>query len=257
MPLIGHEGHADLIRTWAKGSDVYNSVHSEDVKSIIIVSAHHESKDGKILIMDDEKPQLLFDYGGFPPETYKYKISNPGNRVLANRIASLLSEAKILHEMESGRGHDHGAFVPLLGLEIPQKRPSLPVVSISLPGPADYRNANVTNSCFNFGKALASLRSEGVLLMGSGNTFHSFSPVPHVQTAAFDAHLRSLAQGAGGKDLRNWAEHSAAKACHPRPEHLLPLIVMAGAAAASDPQGLIVPVPHDFMGNAASHFIFN
>lgn len=256
LPLMGHDGHADLIKTWDAGSDIYNILHSEAVQSVVIVSAHHESADGRILIMDDEQPSLLYDYGGFPPETYKYTMPNPGSRVLAARVASLLAAAGIANSMETNRGHDHGVFVPLLGLKVPQKRPDLPVISISLPGPADYSQQGQTENHWNFGKALTALRMEGVLFVGSGNSFHSRANIP-AESKAYDTYLQGLAQGAGGKDFRHWADHPAARKCHPRPEHLLPLIVLAGAAAASTPKGQVQAIPHDFMGHAASHFVFH
>jgi len=253
---MGHDGHLDLLRTWQKGSDLYEMLHSESVQSIVVVSAHHESSDGRILIMSDDKPKLLFDYEGFPPETYRYTMPNPGSPALASRVASLLTAAGIANSMETNRGHDHGVFVPLLALEVPQKRPSLPIISISLPGPADYSQQGQTEKHWNFGKALSPLRSEGTLILGSGNSFHSRANVP-AESKDYDSFLRGLAQGASRKDFRNWAEHPQARKCHPRPEHLLPLIVVAGAASASAATGRIQAIPHDFMGHSASHFVFH
>jgi aromatic ring-opening dioxygenase catalytic subunit (LigB family) len=251
MPLIGK--NRDLMRTWAPGSSLHSILHSPDIKSIVVISAHHESDDGSVLVMNDLKPKLLFDYSGFPPETYEYTLPNPGEPSLAARVTSLLSAASIPTRTEPGRGHDHGVFVPLLALEVASKRPTLPIVSVSLRGPAAYRTGvNLNSLHWEMGRALAPLRNESVLLLGSGNTYHGrASPA---EAASFDEHLRALAEEQG-RDLRRWEEHAAARKCHPRPEHLLPLLVCAGAAEAAGAVA-VESSPHDFMGKAASHFVF-
>ncbi len=251
LPLLNHAGHRDLVRTWAPGLPVHTVVHDDSVTAIVVVSAHYESRDGSVRVMADEAPALLFDYSGFPPPTYAYTIENPGSPRLAARVAELLSDAHIPTADELHRGHDHGTFVPLLGLGVAAQRPRLPVVSISLRGPADYgaTESQVTAAHWAMGQALAPLRREGVLLLGSGNTHHGRST--RREAEEFDGFLRGLGD-AGPSHLRRWAEHPAALRCHPRPEHLLPLLVCAGAAESAQ----IESVPHDFMGNASSHFIF-
>jgi aromatic ring-opening dioxygenase catalytic subunit (LigB family) len=251
LPLLGHASHRDLLRTWAPGTSIHSALHDPAVDAIVVVSAHYESDDGCVLVATDERPGLLFDYGGFPPETYKYTMPNPGSPAVAAQVMQLLSDAGIPSKAESGRGHDHGVFVPLLALEIAAKRPSVPVVSVSLCGPAAYTSgaAELTATHWDMGRALSPLRERGVLLVGSGNTFHGRSTSEEAQS--FDAHLHSLA-GATERDLREWYKHAAATKCHPRPEHFLPLLVCAGAAAGTKGVG----IQHDFMGSAASHFIF-
>jgi len=168
MPLLGAESHTELISTWAPGSEIYNACHDDAVKAILVISAHHETGDGSVSVMTDEAPGLLFDYNNFPPETYEYTFCNPGCTRLSRRIMDLLTEAGIPNQPELGRGHDHGTFVPLLGLDI-QKRPELPVVSVSLRGPAQYRSRGpdmaLTEAHWELGKALAPLRKEGALML--------------------------------------------------------------------------------------------
>ena len=197
----------------------------------------------------DPRPGLLFDYGGFPPETYRYTMDNPGSPELGQRVLDLLRAADIPSQAQSGRGHDHGVFVPLLGLGVTTERPSLPVVSISLRGPG-VRRTGLTEEHFAMGRALAPLRREGVLVLGSGNSVHGRC-TPE-QAKAFDEHLQALA-AEGPEALRRWDEHPAASVCHARPEHLVPLLVCAGAAAGAT----VESVPHDFMGDAACHFLFH
>lgn len=260
LPLLGHAGHIDLLRTWEKGSVIYNALHDEKVTSIVIVSAHHESTDGSVLIMKDETPKLLFDYGGFPKETYEYTLSNPGSPALADTISRLLSAAGITNKFETNRGHDHGVFVPMLALHVAEKRPSLPIVSVSLLGPADYKMENQNEKHWKLGVALASLRDQGTLIIGSGNSFHGAN-APATKSLEFDNHLKALSDSRDLHSFLLWENNSAARLCHPRPEHLLPMIVCAGAASSSasstgEASATISRIPHNFMGHASSHFVF-
>lgn len=257
MPLIGDPGHDALVETWAPGSPMHDALHAPGVEALIVVSAHHESRDGSVLVMMDESPGLLFDYSGFPPETYTYTMPNPGAPELAKRVLEALQAAGVAAREERDRGHDHGVFVPLLGLGVHEARPGLPVVSVSLRGPAAYPTASargehegdLTRQHWELGRALAPLLGDGTLLIGSGNTFHGRAT--KAEARAFDEHLRALAE-ASPAHLRRWENHPAARKCHPRPEHLLPLLVCAGAAS----DARVRSVPHDFMGYAASHFLF-
>ena len=104
LPLLGHAGHTELLSTWAPGSSVWCTLHDPSVKAILVISAHHESKDHGVLIQRDAEPSLLFDYGGFPAECYEYTMPNPGCPALADRVASLLTAADIPNMMETGRG---------------------------------------------------------------------------------------------------------------------------------------------------------
>jgi aromatic ring-opening dioxygenase catalytic subunit (LigB family) len=182
----------------------------------VVISGHHESDDGSVSVMADSNPGLLFDYNGFPPESYQYKLPNPGNPELAQRIQALLTAAHIPNQAEEGRGHDHGVFVPLLGLDIPQ-RPDLPIVSVSLRGPAAFRtqgpDKQLTELHWALGRALGPLREEGVLILGSGNTHHGRST--RAEAAEFDANLHRLAQS-DETGLKQWEGHPAARKCHGR-----------------------------------------
>lgn len=248
LPLLGHESHTDLIRTWAPESPVHRVLHNPAVKAIVVVSAHHETVDRSVQVMTDAQPSLLFDYGGFPPETYTYTLPNPGAPALATRVLAQLTAANIQARPQSGRGHDHGVFIPLLGLGVARHRPSLPVISVSLRGPGVHR-PEVTSDHLRMGHALADLRSEGVLLVGSGNSIHG--RCTPAQSSAYDQHLRSLA-AQGPSAFERWAEHPATRVCHARPEHLLPLLVCAGAA----PSATVEAIQHTSMGDDSSHFVF-
>jgi aromatic ring-opening dioxygenase catalytic subunit (LigB family) len=248
LPLIGHAGHASLVDSWSAGGLVRATLHDPAVRAIVVVSAHHEGSGDGVDVMADAQPSLLFDYRGFPPETYRYALPNPGSPELAGRVMALLEGEGIAVREQRERGHDHGVFVPLFGLDVARKRPSLPVVSVSLHGAGSYR-PGVDSQQFALGQALAPLRQEGVLLVGSGNSVHG--RCTPAQSQAFDDHLNGLAVE-GPAALLRWGEHVDARVCHPRPEHLLPLLVCAGAA----PGAVVEAVRHTFMGDAASHFVF-
>lgn len=248
LPLLQHPSHEGLITSWRPGGVIRDTVLDPAVKALVVVSAHHESTDGAVEVMADTQPSLLFDYHGFPPQTYGYTLPNPGSPELAARILARLDDAGIHARPQRGRGHDHGVFVPLLGLGI-EARPTLPIVSVSLRGPATWRSS-LTADHVELGAALSWLRGDGVLLVGSGNSIHgrcSFS-----QTKAFDDHLGSLAQQGPLALLQGWADHPMAEVCHRRPEHLVPMLVCGGAAS----DGHIESIPYTTMNEASRHILF-
>lgn len=247
LPLLEHPSHEGLIETWAPGGKVHELIHDPSVKAIVVVSAHHESADGAVEVMGDEKPALLFDYGGFPPVSYTYELDNPGSPHLSQRVLGLLQASGISTRLQTKRGHDHGVFVPLLGLGI-EKRPTLPVISVSIRGPGTYR-PNLSADHVEMGKALEPLRGEGVLILGSGNSIHGRCTFE--QTQSFDGHLRALASE-GPAELTRWHQHPMAKICHRRPEHLIPLLVCAGAALDST----VELIRYTTMNEASCHFLF-
>lgn len=204
---------------------------------ILIISAHWEASRAEFTA--GERPELIFDYTGFPPETYQYRYPAPGAPALAAKWAERLSAAQI-PAGTSTRGWDHGCFVPLL-LSHPQA--NIPVVQLSL-----IRRLDPTEH-IALGAALAPLRQEGVLIIGSGLSFHNmavfFQPSANnrARSEAFDAWLNDslcnehLSHSERCARLINWQAAPEARFCHPREEHLVPLHVCLGAAEAS-PQAL-------------------
>ena len=198
--------------------------------AILVVSAHWES--AKVKITTAAKPLLLFDYDGFPPETYAYRYDCPGpSPALGARIQSLLSAEGIPCEGDAARGLDHGVFVPLL-LAWPSA--TIPVLQLSLHSSLDPKLH------LRMGRALAPLRDEGVLIVGSGSSVHNleafFSPSSELTEAShtFDAFLArasAMPSAERAAALTAW-EHATpvSRLMHPREEHLLPLMVAAGAA---------------------------
>ena len=204
------------------------SVH--EPSAILVVSAHWE--EARPTVMTHAKPPLYYDYSGFPAHTYELKWPAPGAPDLADRVVQLLSGAGIEHDTNPTRGFDHGTFIPLM-LTWPE--PTIPTTQLSLVKGLDPRVH------LAIGQALAPLRDEGVLIVGSGMSFHNMrafgNPQAGPQAEAFDAWVRETALlGASERNRRlaNWTDAPAARFCHPREEHLIPLMVCAGAAG-SDP----------------------
>ncbi len=197
-------------------------------RSVLVISAHWECAEPTLLSAPEH--HLLFDYYGFPEHTYRLTYPAPGAPAVATRVAQLLSAAGLRSEMDPNRGLDHGVFVPFK-LIYPQA--DIPMLQLSL------RNGLDAAEHLAIGRALRPLRDEGVLIVGSGMSYHNlrqfFSSTPAAVQAAgeFDAWLGSvMASPAPAREqaLAQWQHAPGALACHPRAEHLLPLMVIAGAA---------------------------
>jgi len=194
-------------------------------KAVLVISAHWEET--VPTVMTSSKPPLLFDYYGFPPESYELTWPAPGEPVLARRVRELLSGAGFQSAENGERGFDHGTFVPL---KLAYPEANVPTVQLSL-----IRGLDPAQH-LALGRALAPLRDEGVFIVGSGMTFHNlraFGPQSSNAAEAFDAWLREsvpLPQAERDRRLTDWASAPAARMAHPREEHLLPLMVIAGAA---------------------------
>jgi aromatic ring-opening dioxygenase catalytic subunit (LigB family) len=178
--------------------------------------------------MASPRPPILYDYGGFPPEAYTITWPAPGDPALAGRVVGLLEAAGIPARTDPARGYDHGAFIPF---KVSWPEAEVPAIQLSLKAgldPAEH---------LAIGRALAPLRDEGVLLLGSGMTYHNLRSIrtgaAGGTSQAFDAWLREAATAAPAmrdRLLAGWATAPQARQAHPREEHLLPLMVAAGAA---------------------------
>lgn len=198
-------------------------------KAVLVITGHWEA--AEFSVSTAEHPPMDYDYYGFPEHTYQLQYPAPGSPALAARVQALLADAGMRCEADPQRGFDHGTFVPLW-LMYPQA--DVPVVLLSMKSsydPAEHIRA---------GRAIAALRDEGVLIVGSGLTYHNmrgFGQRASTAVAAqFEDYLnRAIAQpdpAQRDRMLVDWRSAPGARLAHPREDHLLPLMVVAGAAGA-------------------------
>ena len=202
-------------------------MRAEKPRAVLMVSGHWETDE--VAVMASPKPPMVYDYYGFPPETYEIVYPAPGAPALAERTAGLLREAGIAVSLDTRQGFDHGTFAPMAVI---WPEAEVPTYQVSIR--KDYDPARH----FAIGRALAPLRDEGVLIVGSGLSYHNlrmFGPQAKVPSEAFDAWLgETLALPAGQRTaaLENWETAPYARVCHAQEDHLVPLFVALGAAEA-------------------------
>lgn len=202
----------------------------ERPRAILIVSGHW--LEPRATFGAAKAPPLIYDYQGFPRHTYELKFPAPGDPALARRARELLEKAGISAGEDAERGYDHGVFIPLLLVE---PHADIPVVQLSLENSLDPARH------LAIGRALEPLREEGVLIVGSGMSFHNlqnfYRADPRVLQLAekFDAFLTdAVAQDeeARARALTKWEAAPGARVSQPHEDHLLPLMVAAGAAGS-------------------------
>ncbi len=198
-------------------------------KAVLVVTGHWEADE--FTVCTGEHPPMEYDYSGFPAHTYQIRYPAPGSPLVAARVGELLEAAGIVHRTDDRRGFDHGTFVPL-SLMYPEA--DVPIVMLSMKSsydPAEH---------IRLGRALGPLRDEGVLIMGSGLTYHNmrgFGQAGSTPVAqAFEQFLNDAItqpDAARRNDLLvHWQDAPGARLAHPREDHLIPLMVVAGAAGA-------------------------
>ena len=226
LPVLGDTGHRAMI-------DFMRRLPAQLQKpdSILVVSAHWE--EGVATLLGSRNPPILHDYYGFPKEAYDITYPAPGSPALAEKIGELLRENNVRFRIDTERGFDHGLFIPLK-LMYPQA--DIPSLQISLLSGLD------AGAHLALGKALARLRGENILVIGSGFSFHNLqafswagSDEPDPRNDAFQTWLTEVCTGPGAQQEREqllveWEKAPSARYCHPREEHLLPLHVCVGMA---------------------------
>jgi aromatic ring-opening dioxygenase catalytic subunit (LigB family) len=220
-------------------------------QAVLVVSGHWEER--QPTVSSGARPGMIYDYRGFPPHTYEVSYPAPGSPALAERVAALLGAAGHAAALDAQRGFDHGTFSMLYPV-YPQA--DVPVVQLSLRQDLDPL------AHIEMGRALAPLRREGVLIIGSGLSYHNlrqFGPAGSVPSRGFDAWLRAtlltLTPRERSAALLRWDQAPYARVAHPREEHLLPLMVALGAA--EEEEAACVYHEDDFFGSlAVSSFRF-
>lgn len=229
LPILGDPAHAVLTRFM---QDI--PARLGNPRAILVISAHWEEQQASVTAA--ARPELIYDYYGFPPESYQIRYPAPGAPELSARVAELLEAQNIPGYADRSRGFDHGLFVPL---KLMYPAADIPCTQLSLLSSLDPA------AHIRLGEALAPLCDEGVLIVGSGLSFHNlrafFSEPTEKSVAdslAFDNWLRhtltasEMGDEMRAEQLRHWQQAPAARFCHPREEHLLPLHVCFGVAKA-------------------------
>jgi aromatic ring-opening dioxygenase catalytic subunit (LigB family) len=219
-------------------------------KAVLVITAHWEGRD--FMLSSSARPPMIYDYGGFPPHTYEVQYNAPGAPELAAQVKSLLDAGGYPAVLDGQRGFDHGTFSAMYPV---YPDADVPIVQLSLKHGLDPKTH------LEVGRLLAPLRKEGVLIVGSGLSYHNlraFNAQGAAASHAFDDWLRAtmaLAPQERTARLIEWETAPGARMAHPREEHLLPLMVALGAA---EEEAAAVPYHEDaFMGSlAVSSFRF-
>lgn len=224
LPLLQPESHANMIQ--------YYKEFGKDYKpdAIVVFSAHTERE--QFTVIGNHPKDLLYDYYGFPKESYSLEYNPPIDSVLTNRITELLEKNNLLANQKTEK-FDHGVYIPLI---IMYPNQDIPVIQISL-----KKGLNETQH-INLGKALSSLKDENILFIGSGSSFHNLRSIisqsgndknilfhdglVHILTKDIDEDKRE-------ELLVNWRNLPHSSFCHPRSEHLIPLLVCYGIMQSS------------------------
>ncbi len=199
----------------------------ERPKAVLVITGHWEAD--AFTVSTSPHPPMVYDYYGFPEHTYHLKYPAPGKPELAARAKALLTQAGLDCREDPDQGFDHGTFVPL-GLMYPNA--DMPIVLLSLKSSYDAAEH------VKVGQAIASLRDEGILIVGSGLTYHNMRgfnrPESKPVSYDFEAYLNEAISNPDAARrnamLVDWENAPSARLAHPREDHLLPLMVAAGAA---------------------------
>lgn len=207
-----------------------------DAPRAALVVSGHWIEDGFALSSGAE-PGMVYDYSGFPPHTYQIRYRAPGSPALASRVQSLLQQGGIRARLDPQRGFDHGTFSMMQPL-YPEE--TLPIVQLSVDRSYDPALH------LQLGALLGPLRDEGVLIIGSGLTYHNMSGIRDPKggpvSAAFDEWLHETLVKTTPESrvhrLLEWEEAPMARAAHPEEDHLIPLMAVVGAAGKDRAQAV-------------------
>jgi aromatic ring-opening dioxygenase catalytic subunit (LigB family) len=226
LPILGEVDRNSPAAQWFRQLSRQLSLPSSP-KAILVITAHWETSDSVHISAQEKHTELLYDYSGFPSESYQIKYTPPGDVNLSKRVKKLLEEAGISAKLDDKRNFDHGVYTPL---KLIYPEANIPVVAISV-----LRNLSPSQH-LAIGKALAPLRKEEILLIGSGSSVHGFNLTEKQANAFISELIKVLTQydeHEREKVLLNWDKVLPyARLNHPREEHFIPLHVIVGAAGS-------------------------
>jgi aromatic ring-opening dioxygenase catalytic subunit (LigB family) len=227
LPVLGDPDHHEMVEHLG---NIASTIQKPS--AIIVISAHWE--ESVATVTAHPEPPIIYDYFGFPPESYTIKYPAPGEPTLAAELVEILEQENVASRLDHDRGFDHGLFVPLLFM---YPEADIPCVQLSLLSNLDPENH------IRMGEALSKLSRSNVLILGSGFSFHNLKELlggnartPDRANELFESWLvdtctaPSLDEHERTHRLIDWASAPGARYCHPREEHLLPLHVCYGVA---------------------------
>jgi 4,5-DOPA dioxygenase extradiol len=197
-------------------------------RAIVMVSAHHMTIAPEVGMAPS--PETIYDFSGFPPALYQIKYPAHGGTAVGERLLQLLNEAGIAARANPQRGLDHGAWSPLLHM---YPNADIPIVPLSIQPRMDARHH------YAVGRAIATLRGEGILVIGSGNLTHNLRDITRWELdAAIEPYVAEFqswfAERLAERDtdaLLDWeAKAPHGSRAHPTDDHLLPIFVALGAS---------------------------
>ncbi|MEI2651391.1 MAG: class III extradiol ring-cleavage dioxygenase [Microthrixaceae bacterium] len=215
-------------------------------RALLVISGHWE--ENEFTVQTSPKPPMLYDYGGFPEFTYHIQYPAPGAPDVAQRVVELLTAAAVDVSTDGVRGFDHGVFAPLY---VSYPEANVPILQLSM------RRGLDPLEHLAVGRALAPLREEGVVIIGSGLSYHNlsnFGASAAAVSAEFDGWLGAVLTGSSAQErsrqLTEWEKAPSARLSHPREDHLIPLMVAVGAAETE--MGERIYYDESFMGAVVS-----
>jgi 4,5-DOPA dioxygenase extradiol len=223
-------------------------------RAIVVASAHYEAP--AVRVGAAAQPATVHDFGGFPRELFELRYPAPGEPALAQRVVDLLAAQGIAAQGDPARGLDHGVWVPLRRM-FPAA--DIPVVPLSVSPRGEARTQ------FEVGRALAPLRDEGMLVVGSGGFVHNLRELAWDDPAAaqvdwsaqFADWMRARLAANDVDALLDWERRAPqARRAHPTTEHLMPLFVALGAAGER-PSMRVLHRSHEFGSLALDAFAFD
>jgi len=239
MPLLDDPSHAAITKSLQTKVPKILKLGTPDApKAIVLITAHWSTS--KVTVSSGAKHSLLYDYYNFPPEAYKIKHDAPGSPEVAALVEQALQDAGLACKKDAQRQWDHGVFVPM---KLIDPSATIPIVQLSV------LSSESPSQSFAIGRALATLRSRNIAIIGSGfATFHNLHLMFSGECSHPDFKKRNMAWSKAVTDsamtgdeqqrltkFEAWRTWPGSYTMHPRggAEHFLPLIVCAGAAATT------------------------
>ena len=228
--MLGDPGHLEMVEHLG---DIAATIQKPS--GIVVISAHWEEPEATVTA--HPKPPIIYDYYGFPAESYSLGYPAPGDPDLAASLVDTMTQMDVAARLDYERGFDHGLYIPLLLMYPEADIPCIQCSLLSSLAPEEH---------IQVGEALSSLARDNILVLGSGFSFHNLKELldadaigPDSENDAFESWLidtctsSEIDESTRTRRLIDWEHAPGARYCHPREEHLLPLHVCYGVTKSA------------------------